>query len=312
MAQIDAEEGDSDLALSKIKKVLQSDPNSAEAWAAEASVFEAKGRGKDAIEAINRAKDIDPDNSMWWLALGRYYKSAGDIESAGKTWKTATEKDPENFFAWYDLGIANKQLDKLSDAREDFLTALKLAPDDEYSLRALGTVYQLEGNYAEAEKMDKQAINLDANDYQAWANLGNVYAWSGGKRSQAVEAYNRAISIAEARFKDSPKSVNLSIDLANFYASIGDAEKSLPLIRKALALAPDDPGVQYLAGYSYELLGQREKAIPLMAQSVVQGGPANEMRQSPELASLRNDPAFRTAMEQATAKAAVDKKSKLN
>lgn len=312
-AQIEANAGADHavVALQLANKAISLDKTSAEAYAAQGKAFEALGRMPDAIEAIKKAIDLAPDNSMWLLRLGSYYKSSGKLEEARATWQKAVESDSQNTFAYYDLGTVNTRLDKLADARQNLQSVLKIGPDED-SYRALGTVYQLEGKYSDAAAMDNQAIKLDPDDYQAWANLGSVYAWSGDKHEQSLEAYNKAIKLAEDRRSKTPDSVDLLIGLANLYASVGNETKSVPMIRKALALAPDNPGVNYLAGYSYELLKQREQAISLIAKSLAQGGPNNEEQRSPELASLRNDPRFIAALAQAKTEFAVDNKKKLN
>jgi serine/threonine protein kinase/Flp pilus assembly protein TadD len=309
MAQIEANAGHNDVAMAQVEEAIKSDPNSAEAYAAQGEVYVALGRMPDAIAAIQKAIALEPDNSMWLLRLGDDYKSIGKLEDAAATWQDAVKLDPQNIFAFYDLGIVNMRLDKLDEARQDFQKVLAAGPDED-SYRALGTVYQLEGDYANAEKMDEQAIKLDSNDFRAWMNLGNVYAWS-SRHDKAMEAYNKAIELAEDRRKAAPTSTGILMALGNLYASTGDSQKSLPLVRKSLALAPDEPTVQYLAGYSYELLHQRETAIPLMAKALAHGGPNPEFQRSPELASLRNDPAFTIALEQARAESTVDKKNKL-
>jgi eukaryotic-like serine/threonine-protein kinase len=295
MAQIEANAGHNDVAMAQIEDAIKSDPNSAEAYAAEGEVYVALGRMPDAIGAIQKSIALEPDNSMWLLRLGDDYKSIGKLDEAVATWQDAVKLDPQNIFAYYDLGIVNMQLDKLDDARQDFQKVLAAGPDED-SYRSLGTVYQLAGDYTNAEKMDEQAIKLDQNDYRTWTNLGNVYAWS-GRHDKANEAYKKAIELAEDRRKAAPASPELLMTLGNLYASTGDSQKSLPLVRRSLALEPNDPSVEYLAGYSYELLHQRELAISLIAKALAQG-PNIEAQRSPELASLRSDPAFVEALQQ--------------
>lgn len=300
MAQIEANAGHNEVAMAQIEDAIRADPNSAEAYAAEGEVYVALGRMPDAIAAIQKSIALEPDNSMWLLRLGDDYKSIGRLDDAKATWTQAAKLDPQNTFAYYDLGVVNMRLDKLDEARQDLQKVLAAGPDED-SYRALGTVYKLQGDYGNAETTDKQAIRLDPNDYQAWLNLGNVYAWSGHKHEQALAAYAKAINLAENRAKTSPASADLLIELANLYASVGNAEKSLPLINKALALARDDSTVAYLAGYAYELLGRRGEAIPLIASALAQEKLNPEFQHSPELASLRSDPAFLTALRRAKA-----------
>ena len=75
-------------------------------------------------------------------------------------------------------------------------------------------------------------------------------------------------------------------------------DKSLPLIRKSLGLAIH---CGFRAGESYELLGQRAKAIPLIVQALALGYDANEFHSESRLSSLRSDPVFQAALAKARA-----------
>ncbi|MBB5058672.1 serine/threonine-protein kinase [Granulicella aggregans] len=310
-AQIEAVGGKTDLAVRDANQALKLDPRSADAYAALGEVYQSQGRGKDAIEQIKQAIDIAPENSMWPLRLGHYYMLAGDLQDAAAQWKNSVRIDPQNTFALYDLGLVNMRLNKLDDAREDFQKVLSLQPDA-YSYRALGTVFQLQGNYTSAAEMDEKAIELDPSDYQAWGSLGSVYIWSGDKHEQAEAAYRKAIELAEGQRRKTPEDAEVLADLASLYASIGNVESSLLLARKALGLSPDDPNISYSVAYSYEVAGQRSKAIALFAKAVARGTRGNEFQRSPELARLRSDPTFQVALDKAKAELAVDSKTKLN
>jgi serine/threonine-protein kinase len=127
-----------------------------------------------------------------------------------------------------------------------------------------------------------------------------------------MQAYHRGIELAQAQQAKSPNDTRLLSQLADFYASTGQGEKSLVFVRKALALSPDDPNINYRAGETYEILGQRAKAIPLIARALAQGYHATEFQRSPELAALRGDPAFQGALAKAKSEVALDTAKKLN
>ena len=133
----------------------------------------------------------------------------------------------------------------------------------------------------------------------------------GGEHDKSIQAYRKAIELAEAERTKSPDDTNLLVQLGDYYASSGQAGPSEVLLRKALALSPDDPNIEYRAGETYEILGQRAKAIPLIARALAQGYHAVEFQRSPELKSLRADPAFQTALNQAKGEAGLDKSRKL-
>ena len=176
---------------------------------------------------------------------------------------------------------------------------------------SLGSALMLAGKYNDAVDMNKKALDLNSDDYQSWGNLAGAYQW-GGSRDKAKSAYDKAIALAEAERSKTPDNSPLLVALAGYYASIGNADRSIPLIRKALARSPEDPFIAYRAGEAYELLGQRDKAIPLIAQALAQGYDASEFERSPELASLRADVAFQVALTKAKQKNVVDTGKKTN
>lgn len=310
-AQIEAITGHSDLAITDANAALEQDHHSAEAHAALGEVYQSQGKGKEAIEEISQAVALDPDNSMWPLRLGHYHMGAGNLAGAAEQWQTTVKIDPQNTLALYDLGLVDMQFGNLDDARNNFQKVLSLQPDAD-TYRALGSVFQLQGDFARAAEVDKKAIELNPSDYLAWGGLGSVYRWSVDKRQESLETYRKAIELAEVQRRKSPEDPDVLADLADYYASIGNTAMSIPLARKALILAPDDPDIGYLAGYSYEMAGERSKAVQLIAKSVAQGTHKSEFELSPELAKLRSDPLFLSEFNRMKSALAVDSKTKLN
>jgi tetratricopeptide (TPR) repeat protein len=310
MARMAAIQGQTQLAMQQAQKAIALDPHSAEAYGALAEVSEADGRTNDALTAIQRAIDIAPDSWRWPLQLGNYQLAAGNLKEAASQYQRAVDLSKDNPIAYYDLGVANTQLGKLSEAEANLRESSRLEPYvDTYS--ALGALAELAGKFDDAAALYKKAIGLDADNYPAWGNLGSAYLW-GGRREQSVQAYHRAIELAQAQLTKSPNDPRLLVLLADFYASSGQGEKSLVYLRKALALSPDDPNIKYRAGETYEILGQRAKAIPLIAGALAAGYHATEFERSPELAALRGDPAFQSALSKAKSENVLDTAKKLN
>jgi tetratricopeptide (TPR) repeat protein len=148
-------------------------------------------------------------------------------------------------------------------------------------------------------EINKKAVKMSPKDYVAWGSLASAYQWSEGGHEKALEAYAKAIDLAEAARAKNPDDPLLLAQLADFYASSGKKDPALQRVRRALALAPDDPTIQFFAGETYELLGQRDAAIPLIVRALTQGYHVTEFRRSPEMASLRSDPVFQTALTKA-------------
>jgi tetratricopeptide (TPR) repeat protein len=299
-ARIEAKNGQADLALTDATAAKDANPRSPEAFEALAEAYDALGKKSEAIKALEYAIDLDEKNTMLLVRLGNYYLSDGRLNEAAAQWQNAIQTDPHNIFALYDLGILNIRLDRLDDAKSNFQEVLKTG-EDEDSYRALGTVFLYKGDYRKAIDMQNKAISLDPKDQQAWADLGSTYISMKGSSDQSIpeeatKAYRKAIELAETQLRDSPDDPELLVNLADYYATIKDAKKSAPLVRKALALSPNDPKIIYFSGETYELQGDRSKAIPLMAKALAKGFPSTEFEHDPELAGIRNDPAFEAAL----------------
>jgi tetratricopeptide (TPR) repeat protein len=86
------------------------------------------------------------------------------------------------------------------------------------------------------------------------------------------------------------------VTLACAYAQTGDSTRSVTLVRQALALADTSPKINYIAGETYQVLGQQDKAIPLFAKALATGFRVREFERNPRLQMLRKDPAFTTAL----------------
>jgi serine/threonine-protein kinase len=295
LARMAAMQGQTPLAMQLAHKAMDLDPRSPEAYGALADVYEAEGKAGDAMAALEKAIDLAPEDWRWPVRLGIDQYSGGNLKEAIAQLQRGVDLAPDNAVAYYDLGVANMQSGRRDVAREDLERSLKIEPDaDTYS--ALGTVLQLDGNYDEAVKMEKKSIRLNPDNYVAWGNLGSAYQWSGKRHEEAVQAYRKAINLGEAARAKSSKDPELLAMLAYNYASVGNAEQSVKLIRQALALAPENPSVQYRAGDAYETLGRRSDAIPLFAMALGQGYNANEFERNPGLAALRGDAAFTAAL----------------
>jgi serine/threonine-protein kinase len=309
LARMAAMQGQIPLARQQVQKAIAIDPHSAEAYGALAEIDQGDGRTQDSIDAAQRAIDLAPNDSRWPVRLGVIYFSTGKLQEAAAEWQKAVELDPQNNAAYFDLGLARMQLGQFGEARKDLEKVLSIQPDpDAYT--ALGSLYELQGNYSEAVAMDEKSIALRPGDYQVWGNLGSAYLWS-GQREQSLQGYHKAIEVAEAQRIKSPEDTSLLVQLGDYYASSGQPGPSEVLLRKALALSPDDPDVEYRAGETYEILGQRSKAITLIVKALAQGYHAAEFERSPELAALRADPAFQSALNEAKANSALDKSHKL-
>lgn len=295
LARIAADQGQSQLARQYANQACKLEPDSAEAYGALGNVDSAAGRDKDAMDAFEKAQSLAPDDWRWPIELGVAKFKQGDVQGSISELQRGLDLAPDNAVALRDLSIAHMQSGRLDEARMDLEKALQIEPTAQrYS--ALGSVLLLQQRYDDAAVKYKQAIQLDQDNFEAWANLGNAYKWSGAKREEAAHAFRKAVELGEAQRQKQPHKSDLLASLAEDYAALGNTATSSTLVRQALALSPDDPTVAYRAGETYEAIGQRERAIPLIARALASGYSSTEFEKNPDLASLRSDPALVAAL----------------
>jgi len=309
LARIDDMAGNTALATQEVQKALRLDPRSAEAYGAQAQVFDDEGRSADAIASVQKAIDLAPDYWRWPLWLGNYYYEGAKLEEAAEQYRKAVELTPDNATALLNLGLAALQLGQYDDARMSLEKSAQAEPSfAAYS--ALAELLTTQGKFTESVEMSKKALDLDPTNYSAWGNLASGYLWSPGGHDKAIETYRKAIELAEGSRRETPNDPLLLASLGGYYAVTGQSDRSLPLLRQAVALAPKNPDVLFRAGDDYEILKHRREAISLIAKSLTLGYHANLLQRSPELASLRADPAFQQALQSEQAKHSLDKSNK--
>ena len=133
---------------------------------------------------------------------------------------------------------------------------------------------------------------MNDRDYRPWGGLASASA-AAGMGEKARTALERATRIAENEVAKDPNNAVAVSYLASYYAKLGMREKAVTRIESALALAPKDQRVLYLAALSHEVLGDRPVAMKWLKAALAQGYPAESVAQDPDLRKLREDPAFR-------------------
>ncbi len=245
--------------------------------------------------AIALNADLAAEDWRWPVSLGVNEFAQGKIPDAISDLQHGIELDGDNAVAYYDLSIAHMQSNHLDDARKDLEKSIQLDPTDR-KFTALASVLLFDGKYDQSVSMQRKAIELNPNSYEAWDWLGAAYQWSGKNKDKAAQAFGKAVELEEAERAKRGRDPVLLVILANDYAAIGNSAKSLVFVRQALALAADNPQVEYTSGQIYETLSMRDRAIPLLAKALANGYGTLEFQRNPELAKLRTDPAFTSAL----------------
>jgi serine/threonine-protein kinase len=283
--------GEPELALADFDRALALDPASVDALREKAAALQALGRQAEAEALFERAVELQP---RYWgnhSHLGAFYFRHGRYTEAEAAFRKAIELVPDNPRSHANLGGLLHTVGRDDEAIASLKKSLALRPSHRAAAN-LGSIEWSHARFAQAARAYEQAVELDASDYRVWRGLGLSYYWAPGERPKASAALARAAELAETQLAVNPKNAPLLADLADCYAYLDDAARAKELLKRGLALAPDDVEVQYTAAAAYEQLGERDLALLWIRRALDSGYPRERVFGDPGIAALRSDPRF--------------------
>jgi len=314
-----------DSAMASCTRAVQLNDRIAPVHLALGIVYRGSGNDSAAVQEFERVLAIDSLNADAYREIAETYLRANKIELAEATYKRSIALRPEDWMAYNVLGRFYYRRGRLEEATGMWKKVVELAPDVRAGVSNLGGVYFAQERWQDAIAMFKRSIEIDSNNYQAYANLGTAYyyvgmyersiesyerarklnpsdynVWGGlgaayqelGSKKLAREAYETAATLAEEDRKVDPKNTRTLYQLAGYYADLGRQNESREVLRTLLMLAPDDADALGHAALVYELLGERSQALKLLKKAIHLGHTATEIKYSPEMKSLREDPKY--------------------
>jgi adenylate cyclase len=215
----------------------------------------------------------------------------------------------------------------LTIAAEAGAKAIELAPDYAESYMARGFSYMASKNYAAAEKDFFKAIELDSTLSIAYHNLARC-AFFQNKPEKAIEYYRKSTELDPDDYEsplllvtlyqglnDAENAIgfaNIGIDRAKrhlenhpnnqraYYLSTsgliakGQLKEAQKWAERAIQIAPDDPATRYNVCCFYSNIGQHEKALDYLENSIAS---RSWIANDPDLEPLHKYPRFQTILE---------------
>ena len=256
-----------------------------------ARVLEAQGRLRQAEEIYRRAIILRPGFWESYHRLGALCFNRGRYRDSIGFWNKVVELTPDNARAHYNLGGAYFRLEEFGRAIEAFDRAIAIRPEaSAYS--NLGTVHYFLGHAAEAATMFEKAVALRPNLPRLWGNLGDAYRWLPGRADHAAAAYDRAIALIRGELELNPRDAESVGWLAEWLARRGHLKGAVPMVRRALRLAPRDVNGMARAVNVFHLAGDRSSALRWLGSALKSGYGRAEFERDPDLAPLRESAGY--------------------
>ncbi len=283
--------GDAQGAIAEFERALSLEPTNAAAFRGLASTYADLEKPAQADSTYRMAIAMKPDYWGGYNELGLFYFKKGNYAGAVTQFQKVIELTPDNAFGYLNLGAAYWGLEKTSDAQKMFERSIEVEPNYR-AYSNLSTLLYMEQRYAEAAAVCEKALKLNDTSYLTWAALANAAYWAPGQREKALEAYRRAVELAEKQRALTPRDARVLTSLAAYYAIIGEKDQALALLAEALEIAPENPRIAYFAGHTYEEVGDRDKAIEWIGKALEGDYPVSDIERDPWLDELRSDERF--------------------
>ncbi|MGF1579493.1 MAG: tetratricopeptide repeat protein [Gemmataceae bacterium] len=249
-------------AIKVLKTAIRLDPKLAEAHNNLAAAFSANGRIDEALEHARQAANLRPKSAEFQNSLGAALALKGRVAQAIATLKHAIELDPKLPRSY--LQLAEVMLDGKQDANgaiEVYRQVIQVNPNLKGAHYNLGNILSKLGKADEAIEAFGNVICLDPSHAEAHNNLGRVL-----ERKDDIDAailcYREA---ARLNPKLLPPLANLGTALKEH---LGDYRGAIAAFRKALIHHPNQLGLYYQLGLSYEAAGDVEGAVAVFSKAV--------------------------------------------
>lgn len=284
--------GRHDEAITEFARAVAIEPTSPDALHGLAVTYEQMGNIEDAEQAHRQAIEALPNHWAGYSWLGAFYVSQSRYAEAAEMYERVVELTPNSYMGYSNLGVAYVYQERWSEA----LAAMERSVDIKPSVNGFSNLASLyffqERRYFAAARLYEDALELDEGNYLIWGNLGDARFFGPAEQSQAVIAYERALSLAEELRRTTPQDATLLGDMALYNAMLGRDTPALALIANALDLAPDDPVLHVQAAQTFQQLGRTDDALGLLSRAVEQGVAATLVFQNPWFDSIRDTAAF--------------------
>jgi serine/threonine protein kinase/Flp pilus assembly protein TadD len=213
-------------AEAELQRALKDDPNSARAHSALAMVYLYQGRKELTPQEARKAMELDPAEKDGLNFLAMYHVWNGEYVQSEVLFKTLIADDPLFFPARANLGDNLRQMGDQAGATRELQKVLEQDPKNVFTLALLAMVQMAAGHTAESRETLARALAFEPKNYQVrllWALQLAIE----GRRADALQAMDPDV-LKYGEF------IMLASNVAEFYAALGDREKALDWLDRAV------------------------------------------------------------------------------
>ena len=223
--------GKHEVAVEYIRRAIAINGNAAAFHNNLGEAHRALGRVSEAVACYRRALELKGNFAEAHINLGNALSDQGRLDEAIDCYRRMLELTPDDAKAHNNLGVALKDQNKLSDAIACYRRALELKPDFAEAYNNLGVALKDQGNLDGAADAYRQALRLRPGYAEALNNLGNALN-DQGKPGEAADCCRRALHLK-------PNYAEALNNLGNAFNAQGNLQDAVDCYRHALELRPN-------------------------------------------------------------------------
>lgn len=226
---------------------LWAQAESVESLHAQASAAEASGDVATAIQKYREILKLDPSLGPAYNNLGALYFKQGQFHDAAETLEKGLKVDPHMSSASALLGISFYQMGEYGKARSPLEAAVKARPGDNNAELLLVNDLTKLGDFSSAAAHLQQLSRREPTNARVLYLLGRVY----------MQLSEQALGKLNQIDPDSVWAHEISAELME---SMKNYDGAIVEYKKAVEIAPREPGVHYKLGDLYWSLSQWNNA----------------------------------------------------
>lgn len=243
-----------------LTKSLRIDPENTEVYLLLARINEKVNQTQAANIYYNKVFEIDSTRYDVLIECAKMKKQKGLFEWAVTDYQMLTEKFPEEKEFYFVLSELKANLLEYDSALYYVKKVEKIDSLDFETYLIAGRILNLQKKYSEAITYLRKAFSLN----YSWDILSEIAAnyQNLNDYQKAIDEYNEIIKIlSSAIYKDNKSLAASHLNLGLCYESIGDQEKAIKNINKAVKYQPLDVSLYVERGNYYDRRGLYTKSI---------------------------------------------------
>jgi TolB-like protein/Flp pilus assembly protein TadD len=214
------------------------------------------------------------------------------LHEAEKASRKAIELNPQLAEAHTSLGLAISLKKRYEEADREFRKAIELNPRLYEVHYYRGRTFFARGAFADAAQSFEEAVRVRPEDYQASALLVGVYR-SLHEEEKWLATVKATLQKATRHLELNPSDARANYLGAGALMLLGELAEGERWMARALAIDPTDTGVLYNAACHYSQMGNVEKSIEYLRKALSNGFAHKEwIENDSDFDKLRSDPRF--------------------